>query len=81
MAAVSCSHSRCCTGNALSFITLTCFVFCLELSGISIVHVLGKLEGKILCGWLAGYCSNRFVSEVVSNYLFEFGGVSGRKFE
>ena len=80
-AAVSCSHSMCCTSNALSFISLTCFVFCLKVSGISIVHVLGKLEGKILRGWLAGYCSNRIVHEVVSNYLFEFGGVSGGNFE
>ena len=71
-AAVSCSHSMCFTGNALSFISLTCFVLCLKVSGISIVHVLGKLEGKILRGWLAGYCSNCILSEVVSNYLLEF---------
>ena len=80
-AAVSCSHSMCFTGNALSFISLTCFFFCHKVSGILIVHVLGNLEGKILCGWLAGYRSNRIVSEVVSNYLFEFGGVSGGNFE
>ena len=39
-----------------------------------------KPKGKTIGGWLAGYCSNWIVSEVVSNYLFGFGGVSGGKF-